>query len=169
MHILNSALEILDTFYTFYNLNTKNAEVISGSYSVQVPKGLCKIKRNWTFQSNLSLSRFLLKQSNLRFVIFIIDRISSEQQNTVQWNQERERERREREREREGGRERETEREIRWSESAKWQACMLVCCVCLVCLRAWFALCACMLYELDVLKRLACWIKWHASKMVCLP
>ena len=66
----------------------------------------------------MSLSRFLLKQSNLRFVIFIIDRISSEQQNTVQWNQEREREREKRERERErgreggreGGRERERER-----------------------------------------------------------
>ena len=95
----------------------------------------------------MSLSRFLLKQSNLRFVIFIIDRISSEQQNTVQWNQERERERRERERGREGGRERQRERSDGRSLLNDKLACL-----CAVC--AWYA------YVLGLLYVLACSMNW---------
>ena len=97
----------------------------------------------------MSLSRFLLKQSNLRFVIFIIDRISSEQQNTVQWNQEREREERERQREggREGGRERQRERSDGRSLLNDKLACL-----CAVC--AWYA------YVLGLLYVLACSMNW---------
>ena len=99
----------------------------------------------------MSLSRFLLKQSNLRFVIFIIDRISSEQQNTVQWNQERERERekRERDRGREGGRERETERERSDGRSLLNDKLACLCAVC-----AWYA------YVLGLLYVLACSMNW---------
>ena len=97
----------------------------------------------------MSLSRFLLKQSNLRFVIFIIDRISSEQQNTVQWNQERERE--ERERQREGGREGERDRERERSDGRSLLNDKLAC-LCAVC--AWYA------YVLGLLYVLACSMNW---------
>ena len=99
----------------------------------------------------MSLSRFLLKQSNLRFVIFIIDRISSEQQNTVQWNQEREREREEREREREGGREGGRERQRERSDGRSLLNDKLAC-LCAVC--AWYA------YVLGLLYVLACSMNW---------
>ena len=99
----------------------------------------------------MSLSRFLLKQSNLRFVIFIIDRISSEQQNTVQWNQERERERERREREREGGREGGRERQRERSDGRSLLNDKLAC-LCAVC--AWYA------YVLGLLYVLACSMNW---------
>ena len=99
----------------------------------------------------MSLSRFLLKQSNLRFVIFIIDRISSEQQNTVQWNQERERERERRERERERGREGGRERQRERSDGRSLLNDKLAC-LCAVC--AWYA------YVLGLLYVLACSMNW---------